>query len=70
VVAQAEESLADVLVRSGLVSSKTEVKRLERDGALRFIEGEGFGVLESFAEKKGEWVLRVGSYRFIKIVSK
>lgn len=69
VEAQKDETLADLLVRTGFASSKTEVKRLEREKAIHFIEGESFGTLESFDNKKGEWVLRIGSHRFLRIKS-
>lgn len=70
VEAKKNETLADLLVRVGLVSSKTEAKRMEREKAIHFVEGEAFGVMESFADRRGKWVLRIGSHRFVRVESK
>ena len=51
--AQSDESLVDVLLREGIVSSKTEFNRLNKEGAITEIESG---------------VYRVGKHRFLKIV--
>jgi tyrosyl-tRNA synthetase len=48
-----DESLVDVLIREGLVKSKTEFNRLESAGAI---------------EEKENGVYRIGKHRFLKIV--
>ena len=53
VAAQKDEPLAEILLREGLVSSKTEFNRLQKDGAIEEMESG---------------VYRVGKHRFLKIV--
>ena len=53
VTAQADEPLVDILMKEGLVSSKTEFNRLEEAGAIKEIESG---------------VYRIGKHRFLKIV--
>jgi tyrosyl-tRNA synthetase len=53
VTAEPDEPLVDILLREGLVSSKTEFNRLNKEGAIKEIESG---------------VYRVGKHRFLKIV--
>ncbi|KKU50279.1 MAG: tyrosine--tRNA ligase [Candidatus Zambryskibacteria bacterium RIFCSPHIGHO2_12_FULL_48_10] len=53
VTAQQDEPLVEILLKEGLVSSKTEFNRLNKDGAIEEIESG---------------VYRVGKHRFLKIV--
>lgn len=52
VTAQADEPLAEILLREGIVSSKTEFNRLNKEGAIKEIESG---------------VYRVGKHRFVRI---
>ena len=52
VVAGESEPLVDILLREGLIASKTEYNRLDKDGAIKEIESG---------------VYRVGKHRFIKV---
>jgi tyrosyl-tRNA synthetase len=61
------EMLSDVLLRSGLVSSKTEAKRLEKDKAIKFLDGQGPDTTKALLGQGGPWTVRVGAYRFLKI---
>lgn len=64
------ESLAEVLIKAGIVDSKTEWRRLVTDGAVKITSSSG-------AEEKkvedpnwlpnGEVILKVGKRRFVKI---
>lgn len=55
VVVEAGTNLVDILLQEGLVSSKTEFNRLEKDGAIKELE-------------KGTY--RIGKHRFIKIIER
>lgn len=61
------EMLSDILVRSGLVSSKTEARRLEKDKAIKFLDGGEPNTKEPLSGQGGPWTVRVGAYRFLKI---
>lgn len=52
VTASREEALADILIKHGLVKSKTQYNRLAKDGAI---------------EEKENGVYRIGKHRFLKI---
>lgn len=52
VTAPADKPLAEILIESGLIKSKTEFNRLEKDGAI---------------EEKENGVYRIGKHRFLRI---
>lgn len=60
------ESLADVLVRCGSVSSKSEFRRLLDGGAIK-IAGTDEKVTDPNSTESGT-ILRIGKHRFVKIV--
>lgn len=67
VVAQEDELLGDVLVHTNVVASKTDFKRLIKEGAISVVEGEKVGDV-GVAALPG--VYRVGKKRFVEIVNK
>jgi tyrosyl-tRNA synthetase len=58
-------TLADTLVKGGIVDSKSEYRRLEEAGAIRFADT---GETASSSSAVGGKVLRVGKHRFVRIV--
>ncbi|MDP2705194.1 MAG: tyrosine--tRNA ligase [Patescibacteria group bacterium] len=61
------ELLSDVLLRAGLVSSKTEWRRLAEDGAV-FDMDHGQKITDINEKIKSNTVIKVGKRRFVKII--
>lgn len=59
--------LADVLIEAGVVVSKTDFKRLVKEGAISIVEGEKVNDIAALAVPG---VYRVGKKRFVEIVSR
>lgn len=59
--------LSDILVESGIVSSKTEWRRLVKDGAVTSLETETAVESPDEVVSKGGNTLKIGKHRFIKI---
>jgi tyrosyl-tRNA synthetase len=60
------QSLADALVASGTVSSKTEFRRLLESGAIK-IAGTDEKITDQNTEPPKGTILRIGKHRFVKI---
>jgi tyrosyl-tRNA synthetase len=63
-----EEGLMEALVSSGIVSSKSDYRRLVSDGAIRTVETD-----EKITERSlppYEMTLRIGKHRFVRVVKK
>jgi tyrosyl-tRNA synthetase len=63
--------LADVLVKSGVVESKTDWRRLVKDGAVRIMSSdgaEGEKISDSAYIPTETVVLKIGKRRFVKVV--
>jgi tyrosyl-tRNA synthetase len=61
----AGENFADVLVREGIVTSKTDWKRLVADGAVTEMEGE---TLTDANVQVKNGTFKIGKKRFVKVV--
>ncbi len=59
------ENLAEILVRSGIVPSKTEWRRLVTDGAVR--DGEDEKITDPNWKPEKTVVLKIGKRRFVKV---
>lgn len=64
---RADESLADALVKAGVVESKTEWRRLVSDGAVKNEKDEK--VTDPAYRPAGEVILKVGKRRFVKVIA-
>ncbi|MDW7739843.1 MAG: tyrosine--tRNA ligase [Bacillota bacterium] len=64
---KAPSPVVDIMVRSGLVSSKSEARRLIQQGGVR-INGETVGSTDLELTSKEEVVLQVGKRKFLKII--
>jgi len=61
-----KESLADVLIKAGVVESKTDWRRLVKDGAVRTDKDEK--IEDPNWKPAVEVVLKIGKRRFVRIV--
>lgn len=59
--------LADILVTSGLVPSKSEARRLIKAGAVEINDRKITDVTASIPSKRGESVIRCGKLRFFRV---
>lgn len=66
ILADTEKELGDVLVENGVVSSKTDWRRLVEDGAVT--DAEGVSIADPKA-KASNMTLKIGKKRFVKIVT-
>lgn len=60
------EMLADILVKAGIVPSKTEWRRLVLDGAVR--KEDDLKIEDPHFKPEGTMVLKIGKRRFVKVV--
>lgn len=67
--AEGDELLSDVLLRGGIVESKTEFRRLVEDGAVSNLDTKE--KIEDFFQKiEGDMKLKIGKKRFVEIRKK
>jgi len=69
IVTERGERLADILLRAGVVVSKSEFRRLVADGAIFNLENQT-AISDSSAAVTAPLILRIGKKRFVKIVLK
>jgi tyrosyl-tRNA synthetase len=62
------ELLLDVIVKAKLVDSKTEARRLFKEGAVSIVGGEKIASVDFPVEK--DMSIKVGKHRFLKIILK
>jgi tyrosyl-tRNA synthetase len=62
---QSSALLADVLLEAGVVSSKTEFRRLVGEGAISSLSGES--ITDPYFKVESGLSLRIGKKRFVKI---
>jgi tyrosyl-tRNA synthetase len=66
---ETDELLSDVLLRGGIVESKTEFRRLVEDGAVSNLDTKE--KIEDFFQKiEGDMKLKIGKKRFVEIRKK
>ncbi|GMQ95351.1 MAG: tyrosine--tRNA ligase [Patescibacteria group bacterium] len=66
VAAEKKEKLSDILLKNGFVRSKTEFRRLIKEGAIKFADGSKVEDEHYALEEDG--VFKVGKKRFVRIV--
>jgi tyrosyl-tRNA synthetase len=64
-IKDANLSIIDILLESGLVDSKNEARRLIKQGGI-YLDGEKLDQEEKIINKEG--VLKVGKRRFLKLI--
>ena len=69
ILCEKDNFLSDILLREGIVKSKSEFSRLVKEGAISNVESNN--LITDIFEKIGEGgVFKIGKHRFIKISSK
>lgn len=64
IIAESDQELGDVMVKSGIVSSKTDWRRLVDDGAVSVIDGD---VIKDVKHLAGNYTVKIGKKRFARI---
>jgi tyrosyl-tRNA synthetase len=64
----AEGDLAQTLIKSGLVSSNSDLRRLAEAGAITHLESEKVITLEDVKKAPEKGTYKIGKNRFIKII--
>ena len=65
--ASAPSDLVSLLAQTGLASSKSEARRLIRQGGVR-VDGEQVKNIEARLQPGGEFVLQVGKRKFARVL--